>query len=356
MKAALLFSRCCLPNRKISIRAREVIFQRVLPTPRPTIGVSALRSYCSNRREFLPTTTISTKNDDTSLSSSSTGGNGGIFAAVDHSMAYKLAMEGRHGQQLALARLEGVGKDDPPFDPFLEEEEKLLLEQAGLSEESKDDLDDFVNDEDDYLGGDYDDDTEEEDSENNTIYNRDGTIRRKQSTLATLRAGYPAGGLFAVLEVTGSQHKVTTDDLLVVNRLKPVDHYRVGSVHTFNAENILLIGSTHFTLVGMPNVTGAEVDVMVEEITQDAKITIFKKRRRKHSQRKNGFRRDLTLLRVLDIRLPEEYTESNYIRRDAIDSLEKDEKEFNSPASSTTKKTKDPYTDDDEIKLKLANQ
>ena len=39
----------------------------------------------------------------------------------------------------------------------------------------------------------------------------------------------------------------------------------------------------------------------VEEQTKDEKVVIFKKRRRKASRRRNGFRRQLTLLRVLDI-------------------------------------------------------
>merc|ERR1719464_2513876 len=68
----------------------------------------------NNRRESS-STACTTKKDN--LSSSSFGG---IFAVVDHSKAYDMAMKGRHGQQLALARLEGIGKDDLPFDPFLE--------------------------------------------------------------------------------------------------------------------------------------------------------------------------------------------------------------------------------------------
>jgi len=296
----------------------------------------------NNRRGFSSTTT----NEDAPSSSSSSSNSGGTYAVVDHSEAYKMAMEGRHGQQLALARLEGIGKDDLPFDPFLEEEEQILEEErqqqllkAGEGEIDNDEIDDSMEDEyDDFL-----DDVEEDDEEEYGIYNRDGTLRRKKSTLATLRAGYPAGGLFAVLEVTGSQHKVTTDDLLVVNRLQPVDHYKVGSVHTFKDNNILLIGSTHLTMVGMPYVNGAEVDVMVEEITQDAKVIIFKKRRRKHSQRKNGFRRDLTLLRVLDIRLPEEYKDHKYVGRDSVDELENEELDRSNtkmPSTSTSSPTK----------------
>ncbi|OEU10558.1 hypothetical protein FRACYDRAFT_193953 [Fragilariopsis cylindrus CCMP1102] len=249
-------------------------------------------------------------------------------------------MEGRHGQQLALARLEGIGKDNLPFDPFLEEEEQLLEEEEHHDDEYDDEYDeddDFDDEEED----DDDDDDDETDENNDSIYNRDGSLRRKKSTLATLRAGYPAGGLFAVLEIVGSQHKVTTDDLLVVHRLQPVDQYKIGSVHTFggegdNSKNILLVGSTHLTIAGMPYVPGAEVDVMVEEITQDAKVIIFKKRRRKHSQRKNGFRRDLTLLRILDIRLPEQYKDHKYVGRDSVDEIDHNELEDADNSPDTT--------------------
>lgn len=245
-----------------------------------------------------------------------------------------MAMQGRHGQQLALARLEGVGKDDPPFDPFLADE--------GLDEYDDDDqIDEYDEDtveaeivdnrtKEDYAGGGYeaDDDTDddlfdEDDDDvaanNPSPYRPDGSVRRTKAVMATLRAGYPSGGLFAVVELGGIQHKVTTDDLLVVNRLQPVDVYKIGSVHTLT--DVMLVGSSHMTMVGVPFVTGVEVDVMVEEITQDAKVIVFKKRRRKHSQRKNGFRRDLTLLRVLDIRLPEAYKEHRHVERDSVDAL-----------------------------------
>jgi len=237
--------------------------------------------------------------------------------AVDHSSAYEAAMQGPHGKQLALARLEGKGKDDPVFDPFAEME----LDNTDL-EEDEEVLDDSKEDEDDLA--DVDDDDEEEDGpdelEYETMYNPDGSLRRKKSVLAALRAGFPSGGQFAVMELGGTQFKVTTDDVIVVNRLKPVDKYCIGSVHTLT--DVMLVGSSHITLVGMPFVQGAEVDVMVEEITRDAKVIIFKKRRRKHSQRKNGFRRDVTILRVLDIRMPNEYRDHSHVGREIVDSLE----------------------------------
>lgn len=41
----------------------------------------------------------------------------------------------------------------------------------------------------------------------------------------------------------------------------------------------------------------------VEEIAKDKKVIIFKMRRRKNSKRKNGFRRQVTVLRVKEILL-----------------------------------------------------
>jgi len=222
------------------------------------------------------------------------------YAVVDHSQAYEDAMAGPHGKQLELAHQEGLGKDDPPFDPF-----------AG-DEDYDDDEGEYEEDEEEYSD---DDDDEEEEEDPSSLYNNDGSLKWKKSQLAAFRAGAPAGGMFAVIELAGSQHKVTTDDLLVVNILKPLDKYKVGSVHTFT-DNVMLVGSSHLTLVGMPYISGSEVDIMVEEITQDAKVIVFKKRRRKNYKRKNGHRREVMCLRVLDIRPPTEYANHKHVQRE----------------------------------------
>jgi large subunit ribosomal protein L21 len=232
------------------------------------------------------------------------------FAAVNHARAYEFSMAGQHGQQLALAELEGRGRDDPPFDPFLEEElEEARLAEANAAVREEEDIPEaeLVGEDEEIDDDNDDDDVEDVDDEvlQGSIYNNDGSLRRTKAERATLRAGAPAGGLFAILELAGSQHKITTDDLLIVNRLRPQKHFHVGSVHTL--EDVMLVSSSHYTLVGMPYVRGAQVDLLVEEITMDAKVIVFRKRRRKNSQRKNGSRRDVTMLRVLDIRPPEAF-------------------------------------------------
>mmetsp|Transcript_18266 Transcript_18266/g.31117 ORF Transcript_18266/g.31117 Transcript_18266/m.31117 type:complete len:314 (-) Transcript_18266:63-1004(-) len=255
------------------------------------------------------------------------------FAVVDHSEAYEESIGGRHGQQLALATIYGLEKEKArqKFDPFSEKDltnevsEGLRYDndleddlafgnadndgEAGASEAKDGEVDDEGYDEDDEDEYEEGDEAEDELAE----YNSDGSVKYKPAQLEAFKAGAPAGGMFAVISLAGSQHKVTVDDVLVVNRLKPVSEYAVGTTKTLT--DVLVVGSSHKTLVGLPIVSGAEVDVMVEEITKDAKVIVFKKRRRKHSQRKNGFRRDVTMLRILDIRMPVPHGDHDYLPR-----------------------------------------
>jgi large subunit ribosomal protein L21 len=266
------------------------------------------------------------------------------FAVVNHAIAYQKAMDGLHGQQLATAQLEGEGKDEPDFDPFLEEEleeARLLYEEEqrlkrenevqstdqqskniDATEKNNENENDKEN-----LETQQDEEDEEEEEEIDISspqyqhklfrkkYNNDGSLKRNKSEMAMLRAGAPAGGRIAIIALAGTQYKVTSDDVLITNLLQPVKKYAVGTIQTLTNEQVLLVSSSAMTLVGMPYVPGAEVDVLVEEITRDTKVIIYKKRRRKNSQRKTGFRRDVTMLRVLDIRFPEKYDDHEHTIR-----------------------------------------
>ena len=237
------------------------------------------------------------------------------YVSVDHSAAYRDAMASSHGVQLQLALEEGRGKDDAPFDPFSQ-----FLDGMGSAADGFEDDDDIEEAEYKDLRSDYDDDDDDGDDDGDDdddgreeskggagpIYTTTGALYRPKSERLALRAGYPAGGKFAVIRLAGFQHKVTVDDLLVVNKLKPVSAWSVGSTHTVRDQDVLLVADQNTTLVGLPGVNGGEVDVMVEEITRDKTLVVFKKRRRKNSRRKNGFRRQVTFLRVLDVRMPSE--------------------------------------------------
>jgi len=98
---------------------------------------------------------------------------------------------------------------------------------------------------------------------------------------------------FAVISLNGRQHKVTTDDLILINAL---NNFNVGDL--VESHNVLLVGNKYFTLIGRPLVENARVFMSVEAQTKGRKVIVFKKKRRKGYRRNYGHRQLQTFLRV----------------------------------------------------------
>ena len=98
--------------------------------------------------------------------------------------------------------------------------------------------------------------------------------------------------MFAVLKTGGKQYRVTSGDVLRVEKIAAEQ----GETIQFN--DILMVGSN----VGAPLVKDAGVQAEVIDQIKGEKTINFVKRRRKHSsKRTKGHRQQLTLLRVTDI-------------------------------------------------------
>ena len=98
--------------------------------------------------------------------------------------------------------------------------------------------------------------------------------------------------MFAVLKTGGKQYKVTSGDVLRVEKLAA----DAGETVQFN--DILMVGAT----VGTPFVEGAGVQAEVVDQIKGEKTINFVRRRRKHSsKRTKGHRQQLTLVRVTEI-------------------------------------------------------
>jgi large subunit ribosomal protein L21 len=100
--------------------------------------------------------------------------------------------------------------------------------------------------------------------------------------------------MFAVIKTGGKQYRVAAQDMLKVDRLKG----EPGEIVQFG--EVLLVGGDDVTL-GKPTITGASVAAEVLEQGRGPKIIAFKKRRRKNSRRKRGFRQEFTLVRITEI-------------------------------------------------------
>ena len=100
--------------------------------------------------------------------------------------------------------------------------------------------------------------------------------------------------MFAVFKTGGKQYRVAAEDVLKVARLKS----ELGEIVEFG--EVLVVGGDSVTL-GAPTVAGATVAAEVLDHARGPKIIAFKKRRRKNSRRKRGFREEFTLIRITEI-------------------------------------------------------
>lgn len=101
---------------------------------------------------------------------------------------------------------------------------------------------------------------------------------------------------FAVVQIGSHQFKVSNGDSIFTERLK---YCAVND--KLNLNRVLMLGSKTQTIIGRPIVPEAVVHAIVEEHALDAKVIIFKKKRRKNYRRTKGHRQELTKLRITDV-------------------------------------------------------
>ena len=99
--------------------------------------------------------------------------------------------------------------------------------------------------------------------------------------------------MFAVIKTGGKQYRVAADDKLKIARVAG----EPGQI--VEITDVLMVGGDTPTL-GNP-VPGATVAVEVIAHERGDKVIAFKKRRRKNSRRKRGYRDEYTLVRVSEI-------------------------------------------------------
>ncbi|HEY5218027.1 MAG TPA: 50S ribosomal protein L21 [Pseudolabrys sp.] len=100
--------------------------------------------------------------------------------------------------------------------------------------------------------------------------------------------------MFAVIKAGGKQYRVAAEDVIRLDRLKA----EPGEIVEF-AEVLLLGGDS--PQIGVPTVVGAMVAGEVLQHTRGDKVIAFKKRRRKNSRRKRGFRHEFSMVRITEI-------------------------------------------------------
>ena len=98
--------------------------------------------------------------------------------------------------------------------------------------------------------------------------------------------------MYAIVDIAGQQFKVEAGKQIFVNRQAA----EVGSALSF--DKVLLLDNEGDVKVGAPYVEGAVVNATVIDHCKGDKVIIFKKKRRKGYQKKNGHRQYLTKLQI----------------------------------------------------------
>jgi len=94
--------------------------------------------------------------------------------------------------------------------------------------------------------------------------------------------------MYAIINISGKQYKATSGERLRV----PKQDGETGTTLTF--DKVLLINDGENTEVGEPILKGASVTGTIIEHGRNKKILVYKKKRRKGYQRKNGHRQWFT--------------------------------------------------------------
>ncbi len=101
--------------------------------------------------------------------------------------------------------------------------------------------------------------------------------------------------MYAIVNIYGHQYRVAEKDQVRV----PTLDSEVGKKVTF--DQVLLLDDGKKVTVGKPVVKNATVKAEVLEHGRERKILVYKKKRRKGYQRKNGHRQGFTLIQISNI-------------------------------------------------------
>ena len=101
--------------------------------------------------------------------------------------------------------------------------------------------------------------------------------------------------MYAIIKHGSKQYKVSQGDYL------NLDYFKKKKKSQIELSEVLAVNDGQMK-VGAPFVEGAKVVLEVITSGKDRKIVIFKKRRRKDSKRKRGFRRQYTRVKVASIK------------------------------------------------------
>ena len=103
--------------------------------------------------------------------------------------------------------------------------------------------------------------------------------------------------MYSIVKISGKQYCVSEGDTIKVSS----QDWKVGD--RVKLDQVLLTDNGKIIEVGTPKVNGASVTVEILEHNREKKLLIYKKKRRKGYQRKNGHRQGFTLIKINNLQM-----------------------------------------------------
>ncbi len=100
--------------------------------------------------------------------------------------------------------------------------------------------------------------------------------------------------MYAIIDDGGRQHKVTTGDLIRIDRPETAEK-------TITFDRVLLVGGDGAPKIGLPTVAGATVSGDIISIVKGKKIDTIKYKRRKGYDKKIGDRQTQLAIKITAI-------------------------------------------------------
>ncbi|HHB77535.1 MAG TPA: 50S ribosomal protein L21 [Desulfobulbus sp.] len=101
--------------------------------------------------------------------------------------------------------------------------------------------------------------------------------------------------MYAIIRTGGKQYQVAAGDTLKVEKIQG----EVGD--TIEIRDVLLVADGDNVTIGQPVIDGARVTAKIAEQGRAKKILVFKKKKRKGYQVKNGHRQQYTALTIEEV-------------------------------------------------------
>ncbi len=101
--------------------------------------------------------------------------------------------------------------------------------------------------------------------------------------------------MYALFEYKGKQYKAEKDAIIQVDKIDAEDGAKI------TIDSVLLVSDGDNVKVGTPYVSGAKVEVVVENSFRDKKVLVYKYKSKKDYHRLIGHRQEYTNVRVNNI-------------------------------------------------------